>query len=822
MTFYTESNTNNNLMKINANNFFEIVGIARTVDAQDSGDLAVSTFYNVAIKVRLEPVQIISQISHFKKLVVSIKRKISDKPEKINTSYLNKLHGLDLRDIPAELENKLYAGLQLVQDSYDNNDGFELIDSKEIIISTTAQELKSFYQVAELNVQKDNPPATASTAPTANVENFLERVNETRTDTSEAIEELISTPVDIFYKPEISNYYSSKLGAEKGSFYAAVIKYFLDEVPRLQSSNTYKLIQSQKRLNYVEYTTTLKLNTLLHKQQLKITFDLYKKDENIPTESLETDLNVKRHFDAFEIIKRPPIVTEINGLQFPTVGILIKDKEENGKISYFNVYIKYISKKGEVKPYELIRTIENNLYPGSAIEIKNIRLQDNFAIIRVVPADISGKESNVFTNLVIGKSHLSINKTSIICKNIIDASSIEITVYNISKNTSKLTLWKRSVSPGNFNGNFIEAEEKIVNANNTIITFTDTNPSSYMEYYVSFYTTKSEAVKEFTDVVLISNRSFSVTSNDVSVSLTNQITVNDTVSFELNTSVKHNENKRLYDLLTKNKELKELYDTLLNPSNSNNMRDDNKPLYADLYIHKIVRTDINTGELSTFDLITDGNFSDDNSSRSKNNISPINPQHSYVYQVFTYEKNPETLLKNYVKKVSKDGKSFYYHPYKWNNSEINGTLTMPKTDGEDLPIVNFDDNLTSNLLGEKARIEIKGSGLVDFASITNVTHTRIDRNTIKIEWEINVLKYSNSYDSFVVLKEVNGFRSIVGKTKSNYIYHELKEIDVGSVYYTVIPITLDYNIDAPGHSEIFVLEPEGIVEPRPIIGIIPT
>jgi hypothetical protein len=62
------------------------------------------------------------------------------------------------------------------------------------------------------------------------------------------------------------------------------------------------------------------------------------------------------------------------------------------------------------------------------------------------------------------------------------------------------------------------------------------------------------------------------------------------------------------------------------------------------------------------------------------------------------------------------------------------------------------------------------------------------------------------------MKVVNGVRSFVGKTQKNYIYHEISENDIGSVYYIIIPIMSEFDIGKEAFSNDLLISPEGITK----------
>ena len=100
------------------------------------------------------------------------------------------------------------------------------------------------------------------------------------------------------------------------------------------------------------------------------------------------------------------------------------------------------------------------------------------------------------------------------------------------------------------------------------------------------------------------------------------------------------------------------------------------------------------------------------------------------------------------------------------------------------------------------------------SQIDSVRAERIDRHTVQVRWNYSTSLSKSRvdlYDSFIVLKVVNGVRSYVGRSAKNFIYHYLTPDDVGSVYYIVVPIVTDIEFDDPGFSNDIYVDPDGIV-----------
>ena len=62
------------------------------------------------------------------------------------------------------------------------------------------------------------------------------------------------------------------------------------------------------------------------------------------------------------------------------------------------------------------------------------------------------------------------------------------------------------------------------------------------------------------------------------------------------------------------------------------------------------------------------------------------------------------------------------------------------------------------------------------------------------------------------MKVVNGVRSTLGRTCKNYIYHWIKDGDVGTVYYIVIPVMIEWDLGTPVYTDPILIDCEGLIE----------
>lgn len=814
----------NKILIVEDDNFAEIVGIA-SVNGGDRNSYNFKLNFKISVnKDNVDP-------RNYRKVVITVKKKIVNipdvnpsvfglsplssetsqiVPQTINSQTLNQNFGLSLPTFSDTLEKRIYSGLQIVSDASRSDN---TLVTREINLNFINEELNGTYK--NYDVVKDtnspSPPVPLDDFVKIETNQILPRINKELVDITNPVNDpyyssLSSDPSFPISVNSIDSYATNVLGLPPRSLYAGMIRYYLEETPRVSGDKSlprYVIKENLRKAENVPFETTFRVGSDITGETLEVKFDLYKIGNNFPVETVTKDLILSKHISAFESIQKPPHVTATRFNEYDSITVSITDRDTLTKATKFKVYAKNISEIGETSSYELV---------GETRNLGNPYLRFNprgrLTVVRVVPVGLDGVESNVYTNVVVGPGYSSIGKLSIVVSRQLSRS--KITVYNVP-NSGRLELYEK------FNEITRLIQSSNISNNNIYEFFVTNRQSGICDYYVKWI--GNDGRSNTTNSVGVNHSVPINSSTDVSVKIKNfqKNRLNDdfVVTFKLETSVSRKENETIINALS-GSNLKEVYKQLLDASNvSNSAVDSNDrvtPFYADLYFHEVVRTDLNTGERSSFEFIIDGEFKDNQSTRSIRGILPIDPRHSYVYQVFTYKKDPLTLFKNYVKRVvDENGHVYYYSPYKWDNTAINARRTMPETDGSDLPIIGINENLTSTPLGEKAQVSLNGLG--EFVTITSVAQERVDRNTIKVFWTSNVDNYSSYYDSFVVLKTVNGRRSFVGSTRLNYIYHELDQSDIGYVYYTIIPVTSEFDIDDAAHSNPFLLSSNGLKDP---------
>lgn len=619
----------------------------------------------------------------------------------------------------------------------------------------------------------------------------------------------------------------------KPRLYTDMVKYFLRNVSL--SPNDYKITKYAtqrviKNLQYVDVKEKLFLQLDASKENLTITFDLYRTNSRTADESLTIPFQISKHIEAYDSVTSPPEVSaqlltsadsQLRQNQGRTYAVSISDGDRRGKVKSFNLYLKNVFQNGTCSQYQKLK--DGSVKNDSTVNLVHVDTNTELSLLRVVPVDSRNRELNVFTNVALGPGYETFGSFCLIASHS-GNNMMKIETINLPEGALEVRLLKRDCTD-NFDNQFEEViVQNIASRNTSNITFMDTEVSVGKTYeYYAVCTVQSKNTlqlrKVYSNYAMLKNISTSPLNDAVTVEIKNKTTViNDSgsvdVSFEISTFVPKSKDEKITEFLKQ--EVGQLYDQYLNTLSTTYNQSplgDNNSIYSNLFIHEVVRTNLDTGERQVFDLVSNGVFRDDPGTRASSRVTPVDPQNSYTYHVFTYRRNPLTLFPNYIAKGIKDGYEWFYYPYKWKNPKsIEGKLYAddPET-GKAL--IEEHESLTADAFGLTSSVTI--DPYYKTRQIQQISANRIDRNTVKLSWQTKNSSLGSSnddYDCFVVMKVVNGIKSFVGRSHKNYIYHELTTEDIGSVYYIIVPFLRDLDIVEAYYSNNILIEPDGIAE----------
>jgi len=220
----------------------------------------------------------------------------------------------------------------------------------------------------------------------------------------------------------------------------------------------------------------------------------------------------------------------------------------------------------------------------------------------------------------------------------------------------------------------------------------------------------------------------------------------------------------------------------------------NKEKLKQIFAYKILRTNVTTGEINDLGILNSDFFSDTAAS-SVVGASPVAQGFEYKYSVTTLLRNPDSLLENYEVSVTDErypDKSYTYKPNKWRHPIVltTGTLVSSTSIKEH----HVGNQFNFGLVGSINEVIVSVPSSIPIISETKAS--KINKKANRITWTVK--GDCSKIDHFIVILEVLGMRTIVGKshnisqTNTFSFVDRLTNGESGNLVYTVVPVFFNY------------------------------
>jgi len=226
-----------------------------------------------------------------------------------------------------------------------------------------------------------------------------------------------------------------------------------------------------------------------------------------------------------------------------------------------------------------------------------------------------------------------------------------------------------------------------------------------------------------------------------------------------------------------------------------------------LIAHNVQRVDLTSGQREDFGILTSGQF-DDASLRSRQAVAVLRYGHRYRYEVYPLLRAPETLFDSFVK-TSTDvvtKKPYTYSPAKFLHPFTLSRGVIVSTSGARLR--HAKDPMSYGVIGSVVSTEVSLDG--DSAKVVDQAAAAFDRYTNVLTW--NVLGDVSQVDHFVIMRQVHGMRTVLGKAHSAFAngscqyVHALSAQDAGALQYVIVPIYGDYKVGPEAITNTLIVE----------------
>ena len=278
-----------------------------------------------------------------------------------------------------------------------------------------------------------------------------------------------------------------------------------------------------------------------------------------------------------------------------------------------------------------------------------------------------------------------------------------------------------------------------------------------------------------------------VVSNVMNLQLTEPNTVqngsNIDVVFNITKNTLQNDTDRMKTFLAEQGLTTEFQDQLLA----------NRDKFQELFVVHITRTNLSTGELENFGIIDSPTFSDIKFG-TINSAKPLQAGFDYKYNVVSHARNIESLNLTLKKIVDiRTNVSYSFAPAAWRHP-----ITLKKGNLVTASSLKRNHSKTTFTFGTVVDSKSVTVSLANMMpSLRDGKATMFGRDRIFVQWKVqgNV----NKIDHFIVILDILGVRTIVGKshniTNSNYFQFvdELTNKESGELTYFIVPVFFDYS-----------------------------
>lgn len=555
----------------------------------------------------------------------------------------------------------------------------------------------------------------------------------------------------------------------------------------------YTTVVEQAFEEFLEINTPIIINNFLSlsSTSVVVSFELLKtiKKSNGGKESFVLDridktLNLLQYLGSLQSLTPPTVELSFNEKQ---VFIYTKHKKDPTQIS---------SETTNIKIYK--RTIDEDLKSRySLLETKEIRngLLNNFQRYSYdhLPGEISiyrvCMEGSCEFSDVVFKSPKNKQSTKLIITPSLTPDGVNISVVNnaLPEVIAARLLYKNTtIKQKSFSfGSSIKFDEKSKNGS-----FSLTN---LVPYHVYEFTTKLTFKN---GIEKVSNYStfleYVPFSGNIDAKIS-ELSVGNDVQFSVVAEVVQDQVGFLLSLLTS--QLAGTYDTTSLSS---------RPANLDKFIaFNIIRYNLDRGDVDNLGIIENkGTFIDSQRSSQVSSRQLIQGDR-YKYVIYPLVRDPNNVLTDSLevrdpetRKIYKLNPRKHRHPLTLRKGTIVSKNFLDNDPKDDMLYGSLGTSIIIDATIPKTKVEIEKFSVSYF-----------DRNRIILNW--NVSGTSSDIDHFVIFKEIDGIKSIIGKshcfnTSLNYIYETSKH-DIGNIRFSLLPIYMDYSSGAEFSSNYILI-----------------
>jgi len=491
----------------------------------------------------------------------------------------------------------------------------------------------------------------------------------------------------------------------------------------------------------------------------------------------------------------PPRVKQLSNGAVGRAVFEVKQLDQYAK--GFFVYRRELNPNNSLRNAKYVQIAKQALMPGETVIFEDRINTINKVLYRFIPFTDEDLPSSVFTSSIASFKNSSISNKNSLNRRPVHAvlnarmsekdNYIDISVSSYTESAISMRLQRRNLSI--YQSSF--ATVAIAPITHTTAVGTkfidkDVKPGNVYEYKVNLvFPDGHEATAPTTSII-----EYSPVTNNIAVTKVSNITATSyeglaDITFDIEYSLSETNFELVKKLFSEQKLTLEYQTEIIS----------NKNKLTTLLAYKVLRTNLTTGEVENFGIISDKKFSDRKFGLSRS-VKNLDSSSEYFYTIITYVRNPETVLQGYartVNTISEGIKSSYsLRPYKWYQPVTlsEGSVVTSRT----LQANHSKSELEQGAVVDIRYIPVAVSNILP--AIESALASKIKEDTIYIEWQ--VIGDLEKIDHFIVILDIMGMKTIVGTAhaistnKSFAFVDPLTNGEKGQLEYTIVPVYYDY------------------------------
>jgi hypothetical protein len=528
-------------------------------------------------------------------------------------------------------------------------------------------------------------------------------------------------------------------------------------------------------------------------------FELINGRTGVAVDTVIKPLDTARHVQLFYTPRRPPIVKVTRSEVSTRANLEIKQIDPGA--TAVQVYKKNLYRAiTDIEDYTLIGTY--NVRRNEQSLLVQVDLPRNStAIYRVVPVGNQGTQGFDYTNVVVRPARyrpikslaLTAQATDIGVR--LEARQIPQHVVAIEFKARNKTIFEPEFH--NVGGDVTLIDEAVRTSDYLTVVDRDVSSNNIYEYVARLiYESGTDELAGNATIEFVQPVPGKIDTriDNVTVDQANE----PNVTFNITTTIIDNNLDVVKALLQR----QDIYDLFKDDV----MRE--REFLKNLIAHNVQRVDLTTGVREDFGVVTTPSFSD-RDLRKNQAIRPLQLGHRYRYEVTALLRAPETMFETLAKEkvdvVTK--KTYAFNPAKFMHPLTLSRGIIVTTAG--LRTRYSKEVMSHGAIGAVESVEVSFDD--EPARIIDPSASRFDKFLNIITWKLE--GDIDQIDHFLIMKDVHGVRTMIGKAHSEFQYgncqylHPVSRRDEGSLSYVIVPIFNNYKTGTQVETNAVVVEP---------------